>query len=938
MTINKFYPMHCRASIVAAFFIFALVGCGASPSKEGGKTLADIDVVQKRQARKKPTNKPLEKKSQEEIRDAYRQYVENASTNDISRQQALTRLAQLELDLSDDIASEQRNKAAPDTSHALQRTINLLETTLGDYPNSAGNDKVLYQLAIAYDRAGQYPKSISKLTELVQTYPKSPYYAEARFRMAESAFARGDYIKAEDSYTEVVLTPGSDKFYEKSLFKRGWSRYKQQFYLEAVDDFVESIQYHQFPPDSDMEESERTQFEEYLRALALAFSYEGGKETIRTYFAQINNFDYLFETYDAVSDIYLKQQRFSDAATVLEEYTAYNRQSPNTPLAELKIIAAWKDGGFSSRVFEAIDRFYIDFNPGALFWKHIDNEASAKVSHEKLREHITQISAYHHKLYQQNNKNHDYRQASLWYDRYLTHFSSYARKDHVYSLYAELLLQAKEHEKALGYFILAAYDGKIILDKSAAYSTIVLSADLIDTRSEPKGLSSRLDQHLAFAQRFVELYPTDKRVETIAKSAAERAYRAQRYEQVIDIASAIPLSSSEATRFAVNSIKARAFLELEQYPEAEAVYLSLLESKLMKGKEADTVKNSLALSIYRQAEAAQKDQQIDIALNNFTRIVKLVPESPLAATGLYDAIALSMRGESWNQAIALIEEFKRRYPRHEKTAAITRSLSVAYLKSDQGGKAAQEFERIASFENNIEIKMAALWQAAQLYESKNDIKSAIRAYRDYANTYKTPYEPYVEAMYKLSNLYRQVRDPQRSYFWQAKIRTEDRRATARVKTDRTNFIASTTVLDLARQKKIEFNRRRLVEPIAQNLQLKKTAMQDAVQLFGLASSYGVQEITTEATNSIGQIYKEFSVSLLESERPQNLSVDELEQYEILLEDQAFPFEEKAIEFYETNMTRTREGTYDKWIASSFDELQKLFPVRYQRQGKLHAYQ
>ncbi len=55
---------------------------------------------------------------------------------------------------------------------------------------------------------------------------------------------------------------------------------------------------------------------------------------------------------------------------------------------------------------------------------------------------------------------------------------------------------------------------------------------------------------------------------------------------------------------------------------------------------------------------------------------------------------------------------------------------------------------------------------------------------------------------------------------------------------------------------------------------------------------------------------------------------ELEQYNVLLEEQAFPFEEKAIDLHETNARRTAAGLYDSWVKSSLSELAKLKPVRY----------
>jgi len=68
--------------------------------------------------------------------------------------------------------------------------------------------------------------------------------------------------------------------------------------------------------------------------------------------------------------------------------------------------------------------------------------------------------------------------------------------------------------------------------------------------------------------------------------------------------------------------------------------------------------------------------------------------------------------------------------------------------------------------------------------------------------------------------------------------------------------------------------------------------------------------------------------LFASERPKGLSSTDLEQYDLLLEEQAFPFEEKAIEIHETNADRVKTGIYDEWVKKSLIALRKLQPVRY----------
>ncbi|MCS6946781.1 MAG: tetratricopeptide repeat protein, partial [Steroidobacteraceae bacterium] len=67
---------------------------------------------------------------------------------------------------------------------------------------------------------------------------------------------------------------------------------------------------------------------------------------------------------------------------------------------------------------------------------------------------------------------------------------------------------------------------------------------------------------------------------------------------------------------------------------------------------------------------------------------------------------------------------------------------------------------------------------------------------------------------------------------------------------------------------------------------------------------------------------------LASERPKKLDKDALEQYDLLLEEQAFPFEEQAIELHEANAARAREGWYDAGVRASFAALAELKPARY----------
>ena len=121
---------------------------------------------------------------------------------------------------------------------------------------------------------------------------------------------------------------------------------------------------------------------------------------------------------------------------------------------------------------------------------------------------------------------------------------------------------------------------------------------------------------------------------------------------------------------------------------------------------------------------------------------------------------------------------------------------------------------------------------------------------------------------------------------------------------------------------------KITQPLAESMELKKSLMEDVLKVYGDAAAYGVAEVTTAATFRLGEVYQQFSADLMNSERPGGLDELALEQYELLLEEQTFPFEEKAIELYETNAARASDGVWDEWVQRSYNELASLLPARY----------
>lgn len=901
--------------------------------------LRDIDMPSKERLQVSASASP---KTRSEIRSAYMEYLQHAAKDEKLRVDALLRLAQLEFELSESRGKVAQGAATDDVRDkqadaATDRTIDLLQTLVRDHPNAKDNDKALYQLARAYAQRGRDEQSVETLSRLVSRHPNSPHYVESQFRIAEHRFIRGDYVKAEDLYTQILVARNNGLFREKSLYKRGWSRFKQGYYQEAADDFIAATSLNDFDNLAQLSETKKNDFDEYFRALGLSFIYMGGPEAINEYFKANPDFKYIYHAYARTGNIYLSQDRYADAVRTLTDFNKHYPKSTHVPEVALKVIEIWTVSGFSNNFLPALEEFYVAYNPQSSYWTSRDANADmAKTVANTLRDYIVLASTHYHKQYRTSNKEPDFVKARLWYERYLKHYQSYARKDNTHYLFAELLSQHNNHDRALAHYEQAAYDGNIVANKDAAYATIVTTAELY--KNAPIDLQKAYRAKLInYSGLYVQSYRSDARAIAVAARAAQEAYRDGMYAQAINIAELFPNAPDTEEAYQLNSVKAHAYFKTERYQDAEAAYQAILQYPNIDAKAKVNAQDNLALSIYNQANAAKVGNDLAGTIRHYVRISEVVPASDTAATGLYEAITLTYDNKLWLDAVKYIERFQKLYPSHRLSHDASLKLSVAYLNTHQETAAASELVKLSRTNETLDYKIAALWKAAGLYESKKDYPAAIKAYEEYAATYRSPYPQYVEATHKLIEMSIAIADSARADKWRQRVIDTDKSTPSNLKTDRTNYICSTAALSLARREQAQFVAMRLTLPLNRSLGQKRNALQRTLNLYGLVTSYAILETVTEATHAIGDVYFSFSRALLESDKPKGLTKLELEQYKVLLEDQAFPFEDNAIKFYEKNIQYTKQGIFDDWVRNSYSQLKILFPARYNREAMLEPY-
>jgi tetratricopeptide (TPR) repeat protein len=254
-------------------------------------------------------------------------------------------------------------------------------------------------------------------------------------------------------------------------------------------------------------------------------------------------------------------------------------------------------------------------------------------------------------------------------------------------------------------------------------------------------------------------------------------------------------------------------------------------------------------------------------------------------------------------------------------------LATAYLEKGSWAQAAGEFERVAASNRDPQLARAALWQAAELYEKGGARPAAAKTYERYLKLYPDPLESGVEVRYRLARIAKADGNVAREQALMREIFKSDLSGGG-ARTERTRYLGATAALALAEPTLDAYRKVSLVEPLAKQLKLKKTRMEEALKAYAVAADYGVADVTTAATYHTAALYHDFGRAMLASQRPKRLSKAELEQYNVMLEEQAFPFEEKATELHEVNAQRAVAGIYDKWVKESFSALATLRPVRY----------
>jgi tetratricopeptide (TPR) repeat protein len=364
------------------------------------------------------------------------------------------------------------------------------------------------------------------------------------------------------------------------------------------------------------------------------------------------------------------------------------------------------------------------------------------------------------------------------------------------------------------------------------------------------------------------------------------------------------------------------------FAAAENAFTHALAAAAPNDPERADISERLAASVYKQGESKRAAGDQAGAAEDFLRVARVAPTSKVIATSQYDAAAALINAQQWDRAIEVLEGYRRAYPNGEYSADVGRKLAVAYVAAGRAGPAADEFARIAADPHeDPALVHEALLRSADLYQQSGNTARSVAMLERLVKEYPTPASDAIEVRQRLLDVAAKNGDAERQRYWQQEIVRADASAGAG-RTERTRYLASRARLALAVPLRDQFRSIKLVAPLKQSLVAKKKSLDAAVLAYKEVAEYQVAETTTAATYETAELYRTLAHDLMTSERPSKLSGEALEQYNALLDEQSFPFEEQAIAIHEINVKRVQDGVYDDSVRKSFVALAELKPARY----------
>lgn len=954
-------------------------------SSNNGQTLGSL----KYQPEPEPLASEVAAVSHQEVRTEYQELLDLIDDKNL-KEQIERRIAHVYMLEGEKDQVDGDEQVSPETSAPKSYYIEAIKSyreVLEKYPNSPDNAEVLYQLAKAYDMEGDQDEALIMLKQLTSRHPYYENIAEAHFRKGDILFNRSEYEESEQDYIAVTQHSES-KYILNAHYMLGWSAYKQLHYRQAFSSFVYVLNQLLGPVESldNLSNSDRSLTTETLHAVSLSLDKLGGAASIES-LPELKDQHYVWMVYDNLGQYYLEKELFEASAETYRLFVQHHRDDDRSPSLHQKMIETYVTGSFPRQAFAekenyvdaygiyssfARDRGGVTDSVKPTMQSYLDELArNYHAKGQKAQEEIAKLEKEQEEKEENDKLDIEDKtekldeealvaldKAAYYYKQFIDTFPNNEKIDEYVFRQAESLFSARHFDQSIPVYERVAYEGQTPIAEeygaNAGYAAIVAYENYISELSSGDVINQWRSQAVESMLRFSEKYHQDERSPSVLTNAAEYIFSLEQYERALQIASTLidnnPNLDSSLKKTAYG-IKAHSLFKLDRFNEAGENYLLQRQLVAEDTEEHQQITERLASAIYKHSETIIAQDDKLAAIEELLKLKQLTPNSPVRITAQYDAATLLIELKSWDRAISELQELIQLYPEHDLAIEFPRKLAFSYEKNNNWSLAAKEYLQLSENDPDLELRQESLYRAATMLETDQNYLAAIEQFKAYNKLYPQPFTTAMESRFRLAENYKTLisldpianRDMEadKRHYWLNQIIEGNHDAgnteQGNQRTERSEWLAAWAHSEFGDYYANGFEQQKLYLPLDKSLPEKNDWLNNATSHYQDSTDSGVFEFVTMSAYKIAALYQDFSQALRTAPKPTGLGDEEQTIYAEIINEQAQPFEELAMELHQSNVNRGWEGEFNQWIRQSFEQMSRLQPTRFAKSEIIVSY-
>ncbi|MGA1824806.1 MAG: tetratricopeptide repeat protein [bacterium] len=796
--------------------------------------------------------------------------------------------------------------------------IALYGKMLWKFPESIYLDKALYALGYAYYEQGTIILAKNAFRHLLNRYPESSLAPEVLLRLAEIFFDENDFANATKLY-QNALKGGEfpEQYSNYLLYKLAWSYYKEDNYEQSFAAFISLLdQYLKKSGDLALAEEIKNQLSRILTDfIDISFILE--------YLAKITDKPYHVDLMYAVAHSLFNEGRFQDAIAVSQATIDTYPLFANTPLLYAMIENCHLKQNDPEKANRAREDLIKNYGENSPWWSENKDEEQRQLAFSLIDEAIKNTTFY---LLQKKDESNYRHLISLYRDNQYSPTNE-AQINTLNFYLAECLFKTKQYTQALEeykkllnnkennkYYEEAAYKMILALEK------IILAGYRLRRHEKESPLSKEEIEFIASCDRIKENFPNHKYIAEILYKKGELLYNKKRYEDAIPSLQYIIEHYPQSTVYrSALKIAAHANFQNGDYHTAACEFQqlvnlcdSLLKEKGHKVKFFHTRQESHKMLVFSRYKKAEQSGNAE----EFRRIAEEFPNAQVADVALYEAASMYQKENDYKKAKDVYHYLVKNYPKSPHAPASLWQIAAFYEKENDFLKAAESYENLFHSYPKFEGALNSLYKAGFLYEKLTNWNKEEEMFRLYLS--KNPKDRLIEAIFRKGYAQKEqgkADEAHRSFQIAADTYNSLDKKTPGIEA----YFAARSQFNLAEIYLIQYNNIKIKDLSDESTKRKLTLLSELIKSFNKVCEYKVAEWTTNATYTIALAIEDLSEDLLSIKEAKASDSEYLNT--IKLKQKIADYIKNSISFYKKNIELAiAHSVENEWIEKSREKV------------------